>query len=172
MWSNDPHFPGYLYIGSGRETASKISLVISHRSETPALHRLAVQRPDLRHRLLFSPNPLKNVWFPSSRFQPEAGPPTVMAVLVLWPYIPEETPVSPVVRQPDDILHGDLAEPAVVVSGPGPSHAAGDVPFRHMAPPGEAPDGDAVSLAPGKMKVDTEKVPTFIFCCRIGERER
>lgn len=29
------------------------------------------------------------------------------------------------------------------------------------------------SAAPGKMKVDTEKVPTFIFCCRIvakGER--
>ena len=25
-------------------------------------------------------------------------------------------------------------------------------------------------VAPGKMKVDTEKVPTFIFCCRIGAK--
>ena len=27
------------------------------------------------------------------------------------------------------------------------------------------------SGAPGKMKVDTEKVPTFIFCCRIKEQK-
>jgi len=31
-------------------------------------------------------------------------------------------------------------------------------------------EGRLSAAAPGKMKVDTEKVPTFIFCCRIGAK--